>query len=142
MKMKMKNGKIKNPTKDNWRKEIFNSMPEILDGVLLKDLFQNQIEFQSKITKIDKLPVDNYKWYSYHMLAMMEELGEVLKADKRWKTHRNKVYNPDEKLEEIADIFITLMNICIFSDVPSYKLIQAVLNKIDENNEKLNAKEE
>lgn len=120
--MKMKNGKIKNAT--------------------LKDLFQSQIDFQFKVTKVDELPVDDYKWYSYHMLAMMEELGEVLKADKRWKTHRNKTYNPDEKLEEIADIFITLMNICIFSDVPSHKLIQAVTNKINENNEKLNAKEE
>lgn len=98
----------------------------------LKQIFNKQIAFQQKVTKIENLPVDDPHWYSYHMLAMMEEMGEVLKADKRWKTHRN-YYNSIEKLDEIADIFITLLNICIFSDIDCDKLLQTVNNKIDEN---------
>lgn len=104
----------------------------------IKCLFQKQIEFQKQITNLINLPDDVPQWYSYHMLAMIEELGEILKADKRWKTHRNERYVPEEKLEEIADVFITLMNICIFSGVDSEKLVQAVEYKIGENIKKLN----
>lgn len=106
----------------------------------LQELFNKQIEFQKKVTKLHELPIDSPQWYSYHMLAMLEELGEVLKSDKRWKTHRNHRFVPDEKLEEIADIFITVMNICIFSDIECSKLIQAVDRKISENTLKLENK--
>lgn len=106
----------------------------------LQELFDKQIEFQKKVTKLQELPVDSPQWYSYHMLAMLEELGEVLKADKRWKTHRNHRFVPDEKLEEVADIFITIMNICIFSDIEHDKLVQAVDRKMSENMLKLENK--
>ena len=106
----------------------------------LQELFNKQIEFQKKVTELQELPVDSPQWYSYHMLAMLEELGEVLKADKRWKTHRNHRFVPDEKLEEVADIFITIMNICIFSDIEHDKLVQAVNRKISENMLKLENK--
>lgn len=99
----------------------------------LEELMQRQIQFQFEIVDVDFLPQDLPKEFSYHMLAMMEEMGEVLKADKRWKTHRNKRFVFDEKLDEIADLFITLMNICIFSNISSNKLIEAVENKISEN---------
>lgn len=103
----------------------------------LENLFQAQVEFQKLVTDEYVLPQDNPKWYSYHMLAMVEELGEILKADKRWKTHRNTRFEPEEKLDEIADVFITIMNICIFSNVDSETLMQAVSNKINSNIEKL-----
>ncbi len=106
----------------------------------LQELFNKQIEFQKKVTELQELPIDSPQWYSYHMLAMLEELGEVLKADKRWKTHRNHRFVPDEKLEEVADIFITIMNICIFSDIEHDKLVQAVNRKISENMIKLENK--
>ena len=104
----------------------------------LEALFDSQINFQKQVTNLINLPDDIPQWYSYHVLAMVEELGEVLKADKRWKTHRNERYIPAEKLEEIADVFITIMNICIFSGVDYEKLVQAVDKKIKENTEKLN----
>lgn len=104
----------------------------------IDDLFDKQIEFQKQITNLINLPDDVPQWYSYHMLAMLEELGEILKADKRWKTHRNERYVPSEKLDEIADVFITIMNICIFSNVDSKTLVQAVEKKIEENTKKLN----
>ena len=99
----------------------------------IDDIFNQQLSFQQKITNEVNLPNDLPNWYSYHMLAMMEELGEILKADKRWKTHRNNVYAKDEKIDEIVDVFITLLNICIFSDVDADTLVKATENKIKEN---------
>ena len=64
---------------------------------------------------------------------MVEELGEVMKADKRWKTHRNHRYEPDEKLDEIADVFITAMNISIHSGFTAEDIEKAISNKIKEN---------
>lgn len=104
----------------------------------LDKLFKKQIEFQRDITNMQILPADSTQWYSYHMLAMVEELGEVLKADKRWKTHRNARYVPKEKLEEIADIFITVLNICIFSGINCEDLFTATSDKINKNVERLN----
>lgn len=79
------------------------------------------------------LPVDSTKWFSYHMNAMTEEMGEVLKADKRWKTHRNEKYDRCEKLDEIADVFITAMNIAIFSNYTAEELEEAIAGKVKQN---------
>ena len=107
-----------------------------------EELFAEQVEFQQKILKKKSghtivLPIDDVDWFQYHMTAMTEELGEVLKADKRWKTHRNERFVPDEKLDELADVFITAMNVCIFSDVDCSELLNAIDRKISENNKRL-----
>jgi len=104
-----------------------------------KIAFEKQIEFQKEITNLVQIPTDSTQWYSYHMLAMQEEMGEVLKADKRWKTHRNTRYMPHEKLKELADIYITLMNITMFSEFSYEQLIEAANSKIEENTKKLHA---
>ncbi len=107
------------------------------------DLYHNQIRFQENVLHTCSedlraaLPVDSTHWFSYHMQAMLEELGEVLKADKRWKTHRNERYEPDEKKDEIADVFITAMNLSIFSGYNYNELFEAIEKKILENNSKL-----
>jgi len=99
------------------------------------ELYKKQRHFQMYIE--GRYPVDDPKLFQYHMTAMTEELGEVLKADKRWKTHRNKAYNPEEKLEEIADMFITAMNIAMWSGFTSEELSKAISDKIDRNSERL-----
>ena len=99
----------------------------------MRSVFDKQIQFQKYVTKMEELPADSTRWYSYHMLAMVEEMGEILKSDKRWKTHRNENFEPEEKVEEIVDMFITMMNICIFSGVNVEGLLQATEKKIDEN---------
>lgn len=107
----------------------------------IADAFEAQKEFQHMVTGIS-LPSDDVKWFAYHTNAMVEELGEILKADKRWKTHRNSYYSEEEKLEEIADAFITLMNIALFSGFDYCKTAQAVLLKIKQNTDKYKASEE
>ena len=101
-----------------------------------KESYDNQINFQEAITGV-KCPGDNLHQFSYHIQAMVEELGEVMKADKRWKTHRNYRYKQDEKLDEIADVFITAMNISIHSGFTAEDIEKAISNKIKENYERL-----
>lgn len=104
----------------------------------IKRAFDSQMEFQGRVTGLAGfLPVDHTSWFSYHVQAMVEEMGELLKADKRWKTHRNTAYDPSNKLEEIADVFITVMNLAIFSGVPCDELMDAVQVKIAMNMKKL-----
>lgn len=102
-----------------------------------KESYDSQIHFQEIITGV-KCPGDNLYQFSYHIQAMVEELGEVMKADKRWKTHRNARYEHDEKVDEIADVFITAMNIAIHSGLTADEMEQAIVNKINENYERLN----
>jgi NTP pyrophosphatase (non-canonical NTP hydrolase) len=102
----------------------------------LSSLFQRQIAFQMLIAD-EVLPKDDLQWFSYHVQAMVEEMGEILKADKRWKTHRNTNYDPANKLEELSDAFITLMNLAIFSGFDSNTMYNAIMSKMHENFKKL-----
>lgn len=106
----------------------------------MKKAFKEQLKFQYKVTK-ENLPVDSTYWCSYHTQAMMEELGEFLKADKRWKTIRNSHYDPENKLEELSDVFITAMNLAIFSGFTYEQVLEKITSKIDENNERLELEE-
>ena len=108
---------------------------------MIGKLFNQQAAFQKRITQIN-LPDDNIVWSSYHILALQEEIGEVLKADKRWKTHRNIAYDPKNKLEEISDCFITLINVALFSGFGSQDIYNAIESKIKRNIERLNSDEE
>lgn len=130
--MKKMIGKMKKRTKKTTGNDAIK--PEVVDTLF--DIFCDQKMFQLMITKEKELPADSLKWYSYHIQAMIEELGELMKADKRWKTHRT-YYDPTNKEEEIADIFITLINICLFSNVGSNKLYIIVKNKIEQNIKRL-----
>lgn len=103
------------------------------------ELVEKQTNFQEFITG-EKLPQDDVHNFQYHMTAIVEELGEVLKADKRWKTNRNKRFEPLEKYEEIADVFITAINIAIFSGLDGEKLLNEIDRKINVNCERLGIK--
>lgn len=99
-----------------------------------EQMYHAQAEFQKAIEKyVGALPCDDPAKFHYHVTAMVEELGEVLKADKRWKTHRNTTYNKDEKIDEIADVFITAFNIAIWSDINLDALTNAIGLKMLEN---------
>lgn len=99
------------------------------------NLFMSQMLFQDKIEKC--FPHDNPTKFHYHITALQEEIGEVLKADKRWKTHRNNAFDPEEKLDELADCFITLMNITMWSGFTSDAILDAIESKIDRNEKRL-----
>lgn len=98
-----------------------------------KKLFDHQVHFQEHVSGAHECPGDNLSLFSYHIQAMVEELGEVMKSDKRWKSHRNDSYHRGEKLDELADVFITAMNIAIHSGFDSETMEAAINNKIREN---------
>lgn len=77
------------------------------------------------------LPYDSVQLCSYHIQQLMSEIGEVLDADKRWKNFRNEKYDPDAKLDEIADCMIVLMNVAIFSGFNATDVMSAVNTKLD-----------
>ena len=108
----------------------------------MNNVFQKQIAFQKIILRkkgLDAIiPIDSKSWFVYHITAMVEELGELLKADKRWKTHRNTRYDREEKLDELADVFITAVNIAIYSGFDSEEVETAILKKIADNTKRVN----
>jgi len=107
-----------------------------------RQAYKEQIEYQRKVEGVmfkENLPIDNPKKFQYHVTALQEEIGEVLKVDKRWKTHRNNTYDKQEKLNEIADVFITAMNMSIWSGFDHKELMTAIESKIKTNNIRINS---
>lgn len=105
-----------------------------------EDFFNDQVDFQKKLinnigygVEIKKIPEDNVELSKYHMLALMEETGELVKSDKRWKNYRNTHFDKDNKLEELSDCFITLFNIAMYSGISAEELELALDKKIAEN---------
>lgn len=116
------------------------------------NLYDRQIENQNLIIKKGsyndispviigeekKLPFDDPRLASYHIQQLISEIGEVLDADKRWKSFRNGKFDKDGKLEEIADCFIVAMNIAIFSGFSSEDVSKAISEKLDVVKERIN----
>ena len=124
MKTKTKNGKMNNLVSFQ---NLFNRQKANQIRMLQAGMYD---AFKSESTKT--VPVDDVKLMSYHVQQLISEIGEVLSADKRWKNFRNVVYDADGKLEEIADCFIVLMNVAMFSGFDDEQLVNAIKNKISE----------
>lgn len=100
-------------------------------------LYAMQREFQELLKGSSLFDVDNPKDMAESILGLLGECGEVLQADQRWKQNgRNTYYNRSEKIEEVADCFIFLLNVCIYSGISSFELMNAVKDKIEKNKER------
>lgn len=107
-----------------------------------EDLYNLQKQFQTIVlnstnNNTGDLPQDNVNFFRYFSLALIEEMGEVLKTDGRWKLYRKSDCSQDEKLEEIADVFLMWCNVALFSGFDSGMLLAAILNKISVNHERI-----
>ena len=99
----------------------------------LVQLFEYQKAFQ-ELLGIKKIPVDDPKLMQLHLLGLVGEIGEVLQADQRWKTNgRNTHFNFSDKKTEIADCFIYLINVCLFSNISAEEILDTIEKKIDKN---------
>lgn len=115
----------------NWS-ELFSRQTENQRMMCKKGLYKDFIsEEESDSIVYDGLPVDNTHLSSYHIQQLVSEIGEVLDADKRWKNMRNDKYDKEAKKEELADCFIVLMNVCMFSDISSEEILDAINDKIN-----------
>lgn len=101
-------------------------------------MFNRQIDIQTVM--VDKgmydgidphliIPQDVPELSSYHVQQLVSEIGEVLEADKRWKNFRNERYDKEAKLDELADCFIVLMNIAMFSGFSASDIYDAIIRK-------------
>lgn len=77
-----------------------------------------------------EIPCDKPRLVSYHIQQLISEIGEILDADKRWKSFRKNKYDKNAKLEEIADCFIVLMNIAMFSGFSAEQILDAINAKL------------
>lgn len=140
MKTAKMNGK-KKTSKENKNKCICQCVKDTTDTTLEK-LYNAQLlnqrllfikgaydNFKQDATKA--VPCDDVSLSSYHIQQLMSEIGEVLECDKRWKNYRNDKFDKDAKLEELADCFIELLNIAMFSNFSAKELSQAIENKIE-----------
>lgn len=99
----------------------------------LDSLFIYQEEFQ-KILGYENVPFDDPIMMKQHVLGLVGEIGEVLQVDQRWKDNgRNEYYNREEKMMEIADCLIYLINICLYSGINASELYASTVNKINKN---------
>lgn len=101
-------------------------------------LYRKQIEYQKQINNCE-LPIDDIEGYKCHVLGLMQELGEVLKADERYanKPYRELRFDKKQKKEELADCFIELMNMVIYSGINSIDMEMAIYDKIIENENRI-----
>lgn len=113
-----------------------------MNNITFNELFNAQVNNQVSLVKkgsyegftssnILCVPIDDPALSSYHIQQLISEIGEVLDADKRWKNFRNKKYDKEDKLEEIADCFIVLMNIAMFSGFDSDQMVEAIIKKLE-----------
>lgn len=83
------------------------------------------------ISDTKTVPCDDVDLFKYHITQLVSEIGEVLESDKRWKNYRNDKCDNDNKLEELADCFIELLNIAMYSNYSAKELEKAIENKIE-----------
>ena len=131
MKTKTKSGKMNNLVSFQ---NLFNRQKANQIRMLQAGMYD---AFKSESTKT--IPVDDVKLMSYHVQQLMSEIGEVLDADKRWKNFRNQKYDENAKLEEIADCFIVMMNIVMFSGFDGNQLVDAIDKKLTKISERIDA---
>ena len=73
-------------------------------------MFDRQKILQMKIEGV-QLPVNSPQLFKKYALGIFTELGEALAVNKNWKDWRQqREYDEDDLLEEIADIWIFLVN--------------------------------
>lgn len=101
-------------------------------------MFDRQVDLQAMmidrgmydgINRFESVPQDIPQLSSYHIQQLVSEIGEVLEADKRWKNFRNERYDKYAKLDEIADCFIVMMNVAMFSGFDASDVYDAIVKK-------------
>lgn len=135
---------------------ISEKKPEKITGDLLFKMFERQAEVEKKFGVIEGFPErllfgklenlhhpevckhinDNILW------RMTQEIHEAVVALKNAKTWRQSKYLTDvnEYLDEVADIQIYFINLCLASGIDPTLLAQTVLKKIAVNEDRIRTK--
>lgn len=106
-----------------------------------KDMYQMQVDFQNTLVEDGyaglaeniTLPADDINIFKYSVLHLISELGEVLEADKRWKTSRNIKFVEGDKKKELIDCLIIVFNMLISSGMQADEIVALYRQKVKEN---------
>ncbi len=123
---------------------------------LLKQMFAKQIEVEKEFAQVEGVPerLAFGKLENLHhpevcghindriLWRMVQEIIEATIALKNAKTWRQAKYMTDvnEYLDEIADIMIYFINLCLASGISEEKLTETVLKKILVNHSRIKSK--
>lgn len=105
---------------------LFNAQKHTQQILLAAGKYEDYCKGSTDMT----LPDDSVSLSSYHIQQLVSEIGEILDADKRWKNFRNEKYDKAAKAEEIADCFIVLMNVAMFSGIDGDELADTISMKL------------
>lgn len=105
---------------------LFNAQKHTQQILLAAGKYEDYCKGSTDMT----LPDDSVSLSSYHIQQLVSEIGEILDADKRWKNFRNEEYDKVAKVEEIADCFIVLMNVAMFSGIDGDELADTISMKL------------
>ena len=98
----------------------------------MKEYFLYQKQLQNLMFG-HNLPNDSVEDFKYSVLGLVGELGEVLEADKRWKTVRNFKYDREQKLDELVDCMAFMINMILFSGINEEEFAEAFKEKFTRN---------
>jgi NTP pyrophosphatase (non-canonical NTP hydrolase) len=108
----------------------------------LEYMFMCQRDLQKHLLGAE-LPSDRPDLISPYALGLISEIGEVLQADKRWKSGMSKTggdekyHNHEEVLGELTDCLLYFMNLVMACNISEDELFQSfidVQNKVRERN--------
>lgn len=127
-----------------------------ISGDLLLQMFKEQTRVEKRFAEVEGLPErlifgkienlhlpevcrhinDNILW------RMVQEINEAVVALRNGKTWRETKYFTDanEYLDEVSDIMIYLINLCLASGIDAEKLTKIVLKKIKINEKRIDSK--
>jgi len=127
-----------------------------VSGDLLAAMFKAQTKAEKRFMEVEGIPErlafgkienlhlpevcrhvnDNILW------RMVQEINEAVIALKNGKTWRQSKYFTDvnEYLDEVADIMIYFINLCLASGIDAEQLTQIVLKKIKINEKRIESK--
>lgn len=102
----------------------------------LKTIFKKQKELESSLG-LGVGEENISQWYN-SLTAATLEIGEALAEDTRWKiiingNTKKPVINRNNVIEETADVFIYLINSCIFYNISLNELMNAISEKQEKN---------
>jgi NTP pyrophosphatase (non-canonical NTP hydrolase) len=102
----------------------------------LNEIFDTQSKLQAHLG-LGAGTENVIQWYNA-MTAAILEIGEALAEDTRWKAllngnNKKAVVNRNNVVEETADVFIYLLNACIFYNISIDELLTAIVEKQQRN---------
>jgi len=93
---------------------------------------RRQVEFQRTLLG-GREPERDEKLLAEQFILMNEEIGELISADKSWRGEYKNYREHGIAKEELADCFIVLMNIAIYSGICIKELGPIIREKQEKN---------